>query len=295
MNIGIDFETTADSGHVADIARYVEAAGFDALFFPEHVAVPVNYDTYYRWGNDGKLPEHYNRWPDPYICLAIASAVTTRLQLGTGISLLPEHEPIALAKTIATLDFYSGGRTIFAFGTGWLKEETELFGVEFKSRWKRWEESVGAMKALWTHKEASYDGEVISFPPVRSEPKPAQPGGPKVLVGVHLPKRAFPMVVNHADGWFPLIADPDQFLIDVRALKQMAEEAGRDPASLVIYPIIVPTGCDVPLRTMEIMAEAGVKSFMMTSDDHGGMNTSGRGKEWIDKVQHLVERAHSVG
>jgi probable F420-dependent oxidoreductase len=295
MQIGIDLETTADSGHVADLARYIEAAGFDALFFPEHVAVPVNYDTYYRWGNDGKLPEHYNRWPDPYICLAIASAVTNRIQLGTGISLLPEHDPIRLAKTIATLDFYSNGRTIFAFGAGWLKEETELFGVEFKARWKKYAESIDAMKAIWSHKEASFDGELIRFPPIRSEPKPKQLGGPKVLVGVHLPKRAFPLVVDHADGWFPLVDDADQFAADVRQLRDMAEKAGRDPDQLIIYPIVVPTDGDVPLKKMETMRAAGAKSFMLTSDDHGLYNTTGRAKEWVDKMQHLVDRAHSVG
>lgn len=295
MKIGIDLETTADSGHVADLARDIESAGFDALFFPEHVATPVDYETHYRWGNDGKLPEHYNRWPDPYICLAIASAVTTRLQLGTGVSLLPEREPIALAKTIATLDFYSGGRTIFAFGAGWLKEETSLFGVDFDTRWRRWTESVDAMKAMWTHKEASYAGEIINFPPLRCEPKPAQPGGPKILVGVHRPKRAFPMVVGHADGWFPLVADVDQFAADVKVLRQMAAAAGRDPDEIILYPIVVPTGGDVSLRDMEVMRAAGATSLMLTSDDHGQLNTTGRAREWIDKVHHLVERAHSVG
>ena len=176
MEIGINLKVTAASGHVADLARYIEDAGFDALFFPEHVAVPVEYETYYRWGNEGKLPEHYNRWPDPYIALAVVSAVTSRLKLGTGVSLLAEHEPIALAKTIATLDFYSGGRTIFAFGAGWLREETELFGIEFRTRYRRMRESVEAMKAIWSQPEAAYSGDLIHFPALRSEPKPAQPG-----------------------------------------------------------------------------------------------------------------------
>ncbi|WP_404478842.1 LLM class F420-dependent oxidoreductase [Novosphingobium sp. BL-52-GroH] len=295
MEIGVDLETTADSGHIVELARYVEAAGFDALFFPEHIAVPVNYDTYYRWGNDGKLPEHYNRWPDPYICLAMAAAVTTRLKLGTGISLLPQHDPIRLAKTIATLDFYSGGRTIFAFGAGWLKEEVELFGIDFEERWDRYAESFDALKVMWSEREASYEGKHIRFPALRSEPKPAQPGGPKILVGVHLPKRAFPLVINHADGWFPLVDDVDKFVGQVARLRQESEAAGRDPDTITIYPIVAPHGGDVPLRTMEMMREVGVKSFMMTSDDHGEWNTTGRAKEWIDKVQHLVERAHAVG
>jgi probable F420-dependent oxidoreductase len=295
MKIGVDLETTADSGHVADLARYVEAAHFDALFFPEHVAVPVHYDTFYRWGNDGKLPEHYNRWVDPYIALAIASAVTTRVQLGTGISLLPEHEPVALAKTIATLDFYSGGRTIFAFGAGWLREETEAMGVPFESRWLKLTESIEAMKRLWTDREASYQGTTVKFPLVRCEPKPLQKGGPKVLLGVHQPKRALPLVVKYCDGWFPMVSDTAAFAESVTDLRRMAEEAGRDPGSITLYPIVAPVNGDVPERFLAEMRAVGVESVMLTSDDHGKDNTTGRAKHFIDRCAHLVERAHKLG
>jgi probable F420-dependent oxidoreductase len=294
MHIGIALETTSASGHVADLARYIEGAGFDALFFPEHVAVPVDYDTYYRWGNDGKLPEHYNGWPDPYIALAIASAVTNRIQLGTGISILPEHEPIALAKTIATLDFYANGRTIFAFGAGWLNEEMALFGIDFDTRWLRLRESIGAMKAMWSEREATYRGKLISFPPVRCEPKPRQPGGPKVLLGVHGAKRAIPIIAEHCDGWFPLVHDADQFARDVRALRQATEDAGRDPESILLYPLLVPTGMDVPPEKLDKLRSVGVHHVMLTSDDHGERNTTGRAREFVDLLQHLVERAHRL-
>ena len=294
MEIGIDLETTAASGHVADLARYIESAGFDALFFPEHVAVPVNYDTFYRWGNDGKLPEHYNQWPDPYIALAIASAVTDRIKLGTGISILPEHEPIALAKTIATLDFYSNGRTIFAFGAGWLKEETALFGVDFDSRWQKLGESISAMKALWSEREASFQGGQVSFPAIRCEPKPCQPGGPKVLLGVHRPGRAIPIIVKHCDGWFPLVTDTDQFAKDVVELRQALEAASRNPDEIILYPILVPTGSDVSLEMMESLRSIGVRHVMLTSDDHGEQNTTGKAREFVDRIAHLVDRAHGV-
>jgi probable F420-dependent oxidoreductase len=288
-------ETTDESGHVADVARYIEGAGFDALMFPEHVAVPVDYATYYRWGNDGKLPEHYNRWPDPYICLAIASAVTERIRLGTGVSLLAEHEPIALAKTIATLDFYSGGRTFFAFGAGWLLEETELFGIEFNTRWQRLCESVEAMKRLWTDKEASYDGKMIHFPPVRSEPKPLQAGGPSILLGVHGAKRAIPLIVKSFDGWFPLVHDADVFATDVADLRRAMETAGRDPASLDLCPVLVPDGSDVPSEKLEKLRTTGVRRVALTSDDHGKQNTSGEVRRFVDRVAHLIDRAHSLG
>jgi probable F420-dependent oxidoreductase len=288
-------ETTNESGHIADVARLIEDAGFDALLFPEHVAVPVAYDTYYRWGNDGKLPEHYNRWPDPYICLAIASAVTERIKLGTGISLLPEHEPIALAKTIATLDFYSGGRTFFAFGAGWLVEETNLFGIDFDTRWQRLCESVEAMKRMWTQPEASYDGEMVHFPAVRSEPKPAQPGGPPVLLGVHGARRAIPLVVKSFDGWFPLVHDADVFATDVAKLNRAMEAAGRDPASLQLCPVLVPDDSDVPAAKLEKLHAAGVRQVVLTSDDHGQQNTSGQVRLFVDRVAHLIDRVHAVG
>jgi len=294
MKIGVDLEVTRESGHIADTARYVEALGFDSLFLPEHPAIPVHYQTYYRWGNDGKLPENYTRWVDPYIALTVAATVTTRIQIGTGISLMPEHEPIVTAKMIATLDMYSNGRLTVAFGAGWLREETEALGVDFKTRWMRLRESVEAMKRLWSEDEASYDGQIIKFPPLISMPKPTQKGGPKVLLGVHVPEKAIPRIVRYCDGWFALMPDPVELGRNIAELKRQAEAAGRDPEGFTVIPILVAENDDVSLARLEAYRAVGIEHLVLIADDHGIRNANGQSKQWLDSVAHLVERAHSL-
>jgi alkanesulfonate monooxygenase SsuD/methylene tetrahydromethanopterin reductase-like flavin-dependent oxidoreductase (luciferase family) len=135
MNVGLLTTATAQSGDLAEVARQTEALGYDSLWIPEHPVIPINRQTPFPGSRDGVLPEHYNRWADPFIALTVAAAVTTRIKLGTAICLLPEREPLVTAKVIASLDLYSGGRVIIGAGSGWLKEETEVMGVRFGSRW----------------------------------------------------------------------------------------------------------------------------------------------------------------
>ena len=120
---------------------------------------------------------------DPFLALARASAVTKTLKLGTGICLVPEHNPLLLAKEIATLDHLSGGRFLFGIGAGWLQEETEIMGGDFAHRWSQTREAMLVMKELWTKEEAEYHGTFYNFPPVRSFPKPAQPPHPPIFLG----------------------------------------------------------------------------------------------------------------
>ena len=203
MNIGILMTATAQSGDLAEYARKVESLGFDSLWIPEHPVIPVGHQTPFPIG-DGKLPEHYNRWADPFIALTVAATVTKTIKLGTAICLLPEREPLMTAKVIASLDHYSGGRVIIGAGAGWLREETEVMGTRFRVRWKRMRECVEAMRVLWTKAEASYEGETVRFPAVRCEPKPVQKNGPPILLGAHGPK-ALERVARTYDGWLPLV------------------------------------------------------------------------------------------
>src|SRR5580698_9421472 len=144
MDIGCLLAPTAHSGDLAETARLVESLGYESLWIPEHPVIPVNMKTPFPFTPDNKLPNHYATWADPFIGLSIAAAVTKRIKLGTGICLLPEREPIITAKTIATLDVLSGGRVILGIGAGWLREETEAFGTNFATRWKRLRETVEA-------------------------------------------------------------------------------------------------------------------------------------------------------
>src|ERR1700691_3937375 len=144
MKVGIMIAATAESGNIAEIAREVENLGYESLFIPEHPVIPIGFKTVPPGG--GKLPEHYGRWMDPFVALAVAAAITKKIKLGTGICLLPEREPLVTAKAIATLDIVSGGRVILGVGAGWLKEETEATGAQFGTRWKRLRETVEALR-----------------------------------------------------------------------------------------------------------------------------------------------------
>ena len=149
MKIGVLAFTNEETPDPATVARKCEELGFESLFFPEHPIIPVEHRTPYPLG-DGKIPEPYAHMPDPFITLALAASATKRIRLGTGICLVPERDPIMLAKEVATIDYYSGGRFIFGIGAGWLADETEIMGVEFKKRWEVTQEYVMAMKAPYT-------------------------------------------------------------------------------------------------------------------------------------------------
>jgi probable F420-dependent oxidoreductase len=163
----------------ATVSKKCEALGFESMFIPEHPIIPVDYKTPYPLG-DGKIPEPYAHMPDPFVLLAFAACATERLKIGSGICLVPERDPIVLAKEVATLDYYSGGRFLFGIGAGWLADETEIMGVEFKKRWEVTQEYVMAMKALWTEAEPSFAGEYVRFPKVKSYPKPVQKPHPPI-------------------------------------------------------------------------------------------------------------------
>ena len=169
--------------------------------------------------------------------LARVSAVTKDMKLGTAICLVPEHNPLLLAKEIATLDYLSGGRFIFGIGAGWLKEETELMGGNFPHRWGQTREAIQAMNQLWTKDEAEYHGRYFDFPPVRSFPKPVQKPHPPVLTGGNV-GNAFKRAVEWCDGWIPTRATPELVREGRQKLNELAAaQAGRDPASIQIVAL----------------------------------------------------------
>jgi probable F420-dependent oxidoreductase len=168
----------------------------------------VQHQTPYPLSEDGKIPDYYAQMPDPFIGLACAATATQKIKLATGICLVPEHNPLVLAKVVATLDHYSNGRVILGVGAGWLRDESEILGVDFPRRWRRLRESVQAMRELWTKEEAEFHGQDIDFPPVRCIPQSVQKPCPPVLLGAH-GKKALQRVANWADGWCPAPSSPE--------------------------------------------------------------------------------------
>jgi len=188
----------------APLAKAMEQRGFESLFVTEHTHIPASRKS--PWPGGKELPKEYWHTLDPYVALSAAAAVTTSLKVGTGITLVTEHDPIALAKQVASLDHISGGRVLLGIGAGWNAEEMAHHGVEFKDRWKVTRERVLAMRRIWTEEAPEFHGEYVNFEPLWSWPKPVQPGGPKVLLGASS-RFAFDRVAEYCDGWFPIHQD----------------------------------------------------------------------------------------
>ena len=232
MPVGVSTPLPAYTIDPAFTAKKAEELGFDSIWYAEHPAVPVHSNSPFP-ATGGEIPWTYSHFTDPYIALARASGVTSTIKLGTGITLIPERNPLLLAKEISVLDRVSGGRFILGVGTGWLREETELMGGDFEHRWTQTREAIEVMKELWTKEEAEYHGRYFDFPPVKSYPKPVQQPHPPVLIG-GMARNVLRRVVAHADGWLPNRVTAADVEDSRSRLDAMAAEVGRDPKSITI-------------------------------------------------------------
>jgi probable F420-dependent oxidoreductase len=259
MNIGVTLSVTERVADVVWIARQAEALGFESIWVAEHPMIPVNY-KHFPNSADGRVPEPWAHWPDPFVSLAAAAAVTSRIKLATGICLLPERDPIVTAKVVASLDVPSQGRVILGVGGGALREETEIMGTPFGKRWKRLRENVEAMKELWTREEAGYQGEFVRFPAVRSYPKPCQRPHPPVLLGARAPQ-ALARVARYCEGWAPFGISPDDVRQAITTIRRLASEAGRQ---LDRPDITIMAGLDgLSLELLQRYQEAGVNRYVV--------------------------------
>ena len=206
----------------------------------------------------GEIPWTYSHFSDPYIALARASAVTSTIKLATGITLVPERNPLLLAKEISVLDLHSGGRFIFGIGTGWLKEETELMGGNFARRWTQAREALDVMKLCWTQEETEYHGEFFDFPPIRSFPKPQQQPRPPIYIGGAAPK-VLERIVAHADGWLPSRVTPEELAEKCKELDMLAQDAGRNPSEIGITVYGQPADKDL----LDALHEAGAERVIV--------------------------------
>ena len=215
----------------AIVAKHAEDLGFSSYWVPDHIMLPVKYSTSYP-GNPGPGPDPDYLWkmPDPLIALMRAATVTSRLEVGTAVLLVPERHPIHLAKEIASLDSYSGGRFQFGIGAGWNREESEILGADFDRRWSQVKEAISVMRTCWEKDESSHSGKYYQFPPIRSYPKPIQKPSPPV----YLPSimfegqwsaRVFKRIVDWGDGWLPVVESPQQLKTGLDRLSELFEQA----------------------------------------------------------------------
>jgi probable F420-dependent oxidoreductase len=226
------FVTDESIGPVA-LARAVEERGLASLYLPEHTHIPVSRRTPPPTGETA-LREEYKRTYDPFVALAAGAAATERITLGTGVCLVAQREPLVTAKAIASLDLVSGGRFVLGVGFGWNEDELEHHGVAMGARRAVAREHVLAMQRIWADDEAAFTGEHVRFSPSWSWPKPVQRPGPPVLLGGAPGPRLFAHIAEYGDGWIPIGG------AGVRAalgdLRNAAEAAGRDPATLRVVP-----------------------------------------------------------
>lgn len=220
----------------AALAKAAEDRGFDTIYVPEHTHIPVKREAAHPGTGDETLPDdRYSRTLDPWVSLATAAAVTSRIRLSTAVALPVESDPITLAKTIATLDHLSGGRVTLGAGFGWNTDELADHQVPAAKRRTVLKEYVEAMRALWTQEEASYDGEFVSFGPSWAYPKPVQAHVP-LLIGAGGGPKTFKWIAENADGWMttPIEQDISGKAADLRAAWATAGRSGAPDIHVLI-------------------------------------------------------------
>jgi probable F420-dependent oxidoreductase len=233
MKFGASMFFTDYSMTSAALARALEERGFEIVWAPEHSHIPLTRKTPFILGGD--LPKRYYDAMDPFVTLTAAALATQTLKVGTGVCLIAQRDPIQTAKLVASIDQVSNGRFVFGIGNGWNQDEMENHGTVFATRHKLARERIEAMKAIWTQAKPEYHGEFVDFGPMMAWPKPVQKPYPPIIVGGAFPYSAR-RAIRYGDGWMPQTTDKMTTpLIElIPRFRQMAAEAGRDPATLSI-------------------------------------------------------------
>lgn len=238
MKFGIIFANTGpaavDFSYTAELVQLAEECGFESLWTVEHVVVPAGYESSYPYSRDGRMPGGEDvPIPDPLVWLSMVGAVTSKIRLATGILILPQRNPAVLAKEVATLDVLSGGRVTLGVGVGWLKEEFDALGVPFEERGARTDEYIEALRAFWREPEPTYSGRFVNFERAKSYPKPAQAGGPPIVIGGHTAAAAR-RAGRLGDGFFPGRGGLDDLSGLLDEMRSSAKDAGRDPDAIEV-------------------------------------------------------------
>jgi probable F420-dependent oxidoreductase len=247
VRLGLFSMTTGPCSYpegAARVARAAEAAGFDSLWGGEHVVLP-----------DPRVPpsplEPEDRIMDPVVTLAFLAAQTARIRLGTGIIILPQRNPLVLAKQLASLDVLSGGRLIVGIGVGYLEPEFRALGIPFEHRGRMTDEYLAALRAIWTEPRPAYRGRFVAFEGVQAHPRPAQPAGPPIVVGGHT-AAAFRRAVEQGHGWYGFALDEAGVQ---RCLEGLRQAAARHPRPAALGPLEISV-TPRPTRSGEAMDRA---------------------------------------
>jgi probable F420-dependent oxidoreductase len=289
MKFGLRYCNTGayvDPAKAVELAQAGEAAGFESIWTVEHTVVPGGYDSTYPYAAGGKLAggDDAVPLPDPLIWMAYVAAATRNVKLATGIMILPQHNPVVVAKQVATLDHMSGGRILLGIGVGWLKEEFEALGVPFEDRGRRTDEYMRAMRELWASEKPTFEGEFVRFKDAYCRPQPVK-GRVPIIVGGHSPAAAR-RAGKLGDGFFPARGAPRD-LFDMA--RNAAREAGRDPDKLEITVSLPDKLDDIPA-----LAAMGVKRVLVPVTPMAGLsavvNTPQDALAWRDTIARYRDK-----
>ena len=285
MHIGVEIFPTDQTIGAIELAREVEARGFESLWFPEHSHIPTRRTT--PWGGrEGapSLPEFYWRTFDPFVALGACAAVTTTLKLATGICLVAQRDPIHTAKEVASVDALSNGRFLFGVGYGWNKEEMAQHGTAYGERRAILRENLLAMKALWTDDEASFTGEHVQIEPSWAWPKPTQQPHPPIIMGGDAGPKTAADIAEFCDGWMPI--GGRHALDKWTEVRSACERIGRDPATIELGVF----GARADVATLTDLASKGVRRAVL------GLPQNSRDEVLaaLDEMAPLVEEMGAV-
>ena len=284
MKFGLRYCNTGrfvDPARAVELVQAAEAAGFESAWTVEHTVIPHGYQSQYPYSPSGKLPGGDGDFdlPDPLIWMAYVAAATKRIKLGTGVIILPQHNPVITAKQVATLDYMSGGRIILGVGVGWLKEEFDALGSPFAERGARTDEYIKVMRELWSADRPTFDGKFFRFKDAYMRPKPVNRSVP-IVIGGHstfAAKRAGRL----GDGFFPARGAPAEL---VKLVRDTAMAHGRDPDAIEITTSLPENLADLPA-----MAKAGIGRVLVPVMFTQEFKNVVRGPEDLAQWRSIIE------
>jgi len=281
MQIGAAMFFTDYSMAPTELGRALEERGFESMWAPEHSHIPLSRKSPFPSG--GELPKQYYDAMDPFVTLSVAAAATKKLKLGTGVCLVIQRDTIQTAKAVASLDQVSGGRFLFGIGGGWNQDEMEDHGTVYATRFKKMREQIEAMREIWTKSKPEYHGETVDFPPMMTWPKPVQNPLPVIVGGAfpHGARRA----LRYGNGWIPHSRRPQyedvtDFLPQFR---QMAAEAGRDPAEVPVTVWGAPENAD----RLQRYRDQAVARVVVSLPAEPAAKTLPRLDRWAELIRHI--------
>ncbi len=264
---------TADPDWMSSFARHVEGCGFECLVLVEHAVVVSDYTSTYPYATSGKMPLPDDcRIPDPLDLMAFLAAVTDRITLATGVLVVPNHQAVVLAKRIATVDVLSKGRVRMCLGVGWMEEELRATGADPRTRGRRMDETIEAMRVLWADsgpEGAAFSGEFVSFRHAHSFPKPFRPEGVPLHIGGHS-EAAARRAGRLGDGFQPLGLSAEDLTLRIGQMREAAVEAGRDPDGIELSVSgYLPTTTEDEVAAAEA---AGIDRMLLSTSMSGDLD-----------------------